>query len=323
MEVTKNLMRLRFPRRAAVTAATALSLASLLPQGAGAQLASTYAECSISPGFGPLTGQIFLDQGANIVGDCTQNPYSELTSSNILQPTTGGLLYLRSCDNTTAFTDGTSTWLLGPSALQTRLNTDSLFAWECTPRPIAPPAAPATATLLPVPPTPTAVPTPACLNFRNSDLSNLNKQGLDLSCGDFYHAKLVGADLTGANLSGANLQQADVTRTIFYQADLTRAVLINATTGGSPGPNFSHAHMSDISASFAKLPSSDFRGADLRRADLTHATVAGSTLQGADLRDARLSQANFTETDLTGANLCGAITTGTNFTKAIGLNTGC
>jgi len=317
-------MRSRFPRWTAAAAATVFSLASMLPQGAAAQQPPF---CTFQNGFA------YVDEalGPDVVGTCVENEHFNVFNGNVEQRTTNGLLFWRKCDNTTAFTDGYLTWLNGPSGLQSRLAAGPPLDWE----PIDPSTqtcgSPLVATQPPLAVTPAPTPTPApavnaCSNYRNADLSNLNKQGLDLTCGDFYHAKLIGTDFTAANLTRALLEQADLTRAIFYQADLTRAVLIDATSTGSattPGPSFLQAHMSDTSLSFAKLWFSDFRGADLRRADLTRASLTGSTLQGADLRGANLSQANFTDTDLTGANLCGANTTGTNFTKAIGLHTAC
>ncbi len=46
-----------------------------------------------------------------------------------LQPTTRGLMVWRKADNATAFTDGETTWILGPLGLQQRPN-GFLFAWE-------------------------------------------------------------------------------------------------------------------------------------------------------------------------------------------------
>jgi hypothetical protein len=342
-------MQSRLPRWAALGGAVALSLAAIVPQGVAAQVApGTGAGCSIATGFYPLNGQIFLAQGANIVGDCTQNPYSETISWNVLQPTTGGLLYLRSCDNTTAFTDGTQTWLLGPNELQSRLNTDQPFDWECVPgRSVAPQAAPpAMATPAPAPATPTPpAPTPSpvqapppppmparvtCLDptisVRNTDLSFLNRSGVNYLCADMYHAKLTGTDFSGAYLVQANLQAAELTRANFYGARLTLAVLWMTFSNSSkqvPGPNFGGADLKGARISTSKLPYSDFRYADLSNADLSRSVLTGSDLRGADLRAADLSQTDFTDANLTGAYLCGANTTGTIFLRAVGVSTSC
>jgi uncharacterized protein YjbI with pentapeptide repeats len=317
-------MHSRFPRWAALTGAVAMSLAAFVPQGVAAQLAPpTDAGCSISSGFGPLTGQIFLDQGANIVGDCTQNPYADPTTWNILQPTTGGLLYLRSCDNATAFTDGTHTWLLGPSALQNRLNTDPLFDWECVPGPALSNLVQANPipTATPVPPTPTAVPVvnTGPVNLEGADLSYQVRINVDYTNGDLYHTKLVGADFTSAKLSGANLKLSEVTRAIFSQADLTSVSMVNAFSNSGPqvpGPSFNQAKLSGARLTFAKIPYCDLRNADVHSADLDRATLTGCDMRWADLRGAVLDGANLSNANLSGANLTGA-----TYVGAIWLNT--
>ena len=65
-----------------------------------------------------------------IVGDCKETEHFELSTGNSLQTTVGGLLVWRKEDNWTAFTNGTTTWLLGPCGLQTRPNAGPFFSWE-------------------------------------------------------------------------------------------------------------------------------------------------------------------------------------------------
>src|SRR5437588_11998056 len=116
-------MRSRFPRWAAIrAAASALSLLTVMSQS-GAQLALAGPTCTIASGFYDLTGQVFIVQGGNVVGDCAQNAYWDPPTGNVMQPTNaGGILFLRSCDQVTAYTDGTQTSLLGPNGPQTRQN---------------------------------------------------------------------------------------------------------------------------------------------------------------------------------------------------------
>jgi hypothetical protein len=120
-------MLTRFPRWVAFSAASAISLVSVLPQSAAAQtLASAApASCSLNPSFAPLA------QGTpNVVGNCLDNGSINSGNGNVEQHTTGGLLYWRKSDSVTAFTDGTTTWLSGPFGVQSRLNSDAPFDWE-------------------------------------------------------------------------------------------------------------------------------------------------------------------------------------------------
>jgi hypothetical protein len=66
----------------------------------------------------------------NIVGDCRDIERFDSATGNAHQPTVGGLLVWRKADNWTAFTNGTTTWLIGPCGLQTRPNPGPFFSWE-------------------------------------------------------------------------------------------------------------------------------------------------------------------------------------------------
>jgi hypothetical protein len=65
-----------------------------------------------------------------IVGDCREIEHFELATGNAQQSTIGGLLVWRKDDNWTAFTNGSTTWLIGPCGLQTRPNGGPFFSWE-------------------------------------------------------------------------------------------------------------------------------------------------------------------------------------------------
>jgi pimeloyl-ACP methyl ester carboxylesterase len=80
--------------------------------------------CSFSLGFKALHDLI-----PDIVGDCIADETHDPTSGDALQQTANGLLVWRKADNWTAFTDGATTWLVGPTGLQSRPN-DERFAWE-------------------------------------------------------------------------------------------------------------------------------------------------------------------------------------------------
>jgi hypothetical protein len=329
----KNLMRLRLPRWTAVTAATALTLATMLPQGAAAQVGPT---CAFQNGFASLDGVL----GQDIIGNCRDNEHFNPLNGNIEQVTNNGLLFWRKCDNTTAFTNGYVTWLNGPNGLQNRLAAGPLLDWEpidstAPPCLAAPPVVTQTVTAVaaqtptppppPIqPPPPKPTPDPACpstlVSVRNTVLFSLDRRGVNYMCADMYGAKLVGTDFSGANLVQANLQAADLTRANFTSARLTLAVLV--TTTGSQ-VNFVSADLRGAKLSGSKLPAGDFRYADLSNADLSRVVLTGGDVRWADLRAADLSQADFTGANLTGAYLCGANTTGTIFTKAVGLSTSC
>src|ERR1051326_5929896 len=103
-------MRMRFPRWAAVTAATALSLASVLPQSVAAETApSGGSTCTFDFGFAEFLQSVSPD----VVGSCLGPPRGN-ANGNIEQLTTNGLLFRRTWDGTSEFTDGSITWLNGP-----------------------------------------------------------------------------------------------------------------------------------------------------------------------------------------------------------------
>lgn len=64
-----------------------------------------------------------------VVGQPVENEHFNLSNGNSEQHTTKGLMAWRKADNWTAFTDGSSTWINGPSGVQSRLNTER-FPWE-------------------------------------------------------------------------------------------------------------------------------------------------------------------------------------------------
>ena len=79
--------------------------------------------CSYSMGFAALDGMI-----PNTVGGCLSNPY-QISNGNTVQETVGGLLSWNPADNLPEFTDGTTTWVLGPVGLQSRAN-NTRFSYE-------------------------------------------------------------------------------------------------------------------------------------------------------------------------------------------------
>lgn len=65
----------------------------------------------------------------DLVGQPLDNEQFNPQTGQSVQPTTRGLMVWRRADNSTSFTDGSITTILGPFGLQRRPN-DTLFAWE-------------------------------------------------------------------------------------------------------------------------------------------------------------------------------------------------
>jgi hypothetical protein len=97
-----------------------LMLASLWLAPAAAQTEP----CQFRLGFKDLRDAI----GADVVGDCKTNE-AQAENGDSRQATTKGELVWRKASNTTAFTNGNETWVLGPVGLQKRYNSER-FAWE-------------------------------------------------------------------------------------------------------------------------------------------------------------------------------------------------
>jgi hypothetical protein len=80
--------------------------------------------CSFTLGFAAIHGQL-----PDVVGRCVADETHDPLSGDAMQETTNGVLMWRKADNCIAFTDGSSTWVNGPSGLQNRPN-DQRFDWE-------------------------------------------------------------------------------------------------------------------------------------------------------------------------------------------------
>ena len=99
--------------------------------------ASAQEPCRFVQGFATVRERI----GAAKVGACLEDERVNPENGNTEQRTSGGLLVWRQVDSTTAFTDGNTTWVIGPDGLQTRPNSER-FSWERDPvRPSGPTAA--------------------------------------------------------------------------------------------------------------------------------------------------------------------------------------
>src|SRR5579884_2571275 len=75
--------------------------------------ASAAADTCPAPTFAGLIASV----GAGTVGSCLGAAYQDPSSQATMQPTSGGLLIASGVGDWTAFTDGTSTWVDGPSGV--------------------------------------------------------------------------------------------------------------------------------------------------------------------------------------------------------------
>ena len=93
-----------------------LSLAvAMVTWAAMAAPAAAGSGCQFQLGFKTLH-----DSMSTVVGDCQDNQQFA-ANGDALQHTSGGLLVWRRTGNSSAFTDGSSTWLNGPCGLQLSL----------------------------------------------------------------------------------------------------------------------------------------------------------------------------------------------------------
>jgi hypothetical protein len=89
--------------------------------------------------------QALHEQLPEVVGDCLEDEHPA-AGGNVEQRTTGGVLVWRQADNLITFTDGETTWLVGPEGLVSRPNDGPPFPWETAAVP-APAAGPEAAVL--------------------------------------------------------------------------------------------------------------------------------------------------------------------------------
>ncbi|MHB0870059.1 MAG: hypothetical protein ACYC66_13120 [Chloroflexota bacterium] len=102
-----------------LAASTCALLASLLI--AGTALAQSGPQFQL--GFKAVAEQL-----RDVVGEPLENEHWA-DNADSLQMTTRGMMVWRKADNWTAFTDGATTWVLGPFGLQRRANQER-FGWE-------------------------------------------------------------------------------------------------------------------------------------------------------------------------------------------------
>ncbi|HVA26146.1 MAG TPA: hypothetical protein VMW62_17365 [Chloroflexota bacterium] len=111
------------PRLRALGLALALLLSLVTGLATPARAAGDGPGCQFLFGF-----KVMHDALPDVVGDCLDNQ-SFNSLGDAVQHTTGGLLLWRKPDGQVAFTDGSSTRVMGPCGLQQRANSQR-FLWE-------------------------------------------------------------------------------------------------------------------------------------------------------------------------------------------------
>ena len=101
----------------AVALVVVLAVSGSIPTGLAAQ-------CEIRPRF-----RVLAEALPELIGNCVAPEALNGETGDIEQPVDGGVLVLRSADNTPVFTDGWQSWVAGPNGIETRLNSERL-AWE-------------------------------------------------------------------------------------------------------------------------------------------------------------------------------------------------
>ena len=109
--------RLAWMACGAVALVAVLAVSGQIPTGLAAQ-------CEIRPRF-----RVLAEALPELIGNCVASEALNGETGDIEQPVDGGVLVLRSADNTPVFTDGWQTWVAGPNGIETRLNSERL-AWE-------------------------------------------------------------------------------------------------------------------------------------------------------------------------------------------------
>lgn len=326
----------RFPRWAALAAATALTVTSVLPQGAAAQ---SYADqpCTFKLGFSNLVEVLSSD----LVGSCVRNEYFNTHNGNAEQLTSNGLLYWRKSDNTTAFTDGMTTWLASPYGIQVRLNTEPAYDWEVvgllTPAAdtsFAPVISTSSAAIVQAPAavlqgpavlqspqanggTPARV-LPAELGSGPSSVSDSTMTSTPVRTTAPRDPEITPSffDVGPANLRNADLTKADRRELSLVNADLYHAKLVSA--------DFSYANLSGASLIGAEVTRAVFFGTDLTqargmgmlsnsslntpgpnfgKAKLKNAKFSFAKLPFSDFRQADMSYSDFSHASLYGSDL--------------------
>jgi uncharacterized protein YjbI with pentapeptide repeats len=127
-------------------------------------------------------------------------------------------------------------------------------------------------------------------------------EGLLIECGRLEEENLGNSDFSNLNLKGINLSDSSL-----YRSDLTSSNLAHAFLFGT---DFHAATLSHANLSFAIMRKTSFRyagmsGAEIIGAKLIRADLVSTNLQGVNLSNSTLLATNLDSADLTGADLRG------------------
>lgn len=150
----------------------------------------------------------------------------------------------------------------------------------------------------------------ANLQWVNFTRANLSEADLSITylCGSiFYEANLQKAILPEANLQGVVLRKANLSKAVLYDANLEGAILCDAKLEGAIlcGANLEGAILCDANLEGVNLEDSNLQDANLIGSNLQNAKLAGANLEAVLLSTANLQDANFQEANLSRANLSG------------------
>ena len=139
-------------------------------------------------------------------------------------------------------------------------------------------------------------------------LQNKRLRFADLSRTKFFNVDLSGADLRGATLDEAFMQQAQLGGAQLQGARLREAQLQGASLFG--------AELQGASLWLAQLQGAWLRSAQLQGASLQQAQLQGALLEFANLQGASLAEAQLQGASLFGAQLQGALIAGAKIWRA-------
>lgn len=153
---------------------------------------------------------------------------------------------------------------------------------------------------------------PAMFNFKGDGaLFGVLPRWLEVTDTDLVPDKDLNGDEASVKLRDRKLRYARLDRSDLHQADLTGAVLDEASLVGT---NLSKARLGCADTNELRLSEdrtlakcTSARGANFTRAKLVEAQFAGADLRGARFEDARLDSAELTDSLLAGANFFRAV----------------
>jgi zinc/manganese transport system substrate-binding protein len=103
-------------------------LLGLMARAPSAPALAQTSTCTIQGGFATIAAAI-----PNQVGQCIDNATTRQATGDMVQHTLGGVFVYRAADNSTSFSDGSTTWLIDPSGNVVNRPANQAFSWEFNP----------------------------------------------------------------------------------------------------------------------------------------------------------------------------------------------